>query len=284
MAFLLTSGAAIRADGTDIEWDYGRLGLTQKFQGDQPVCWAYAFVNALELAVSRREGHPVRFDEVEVVALGAARNRETLGSRRRQMIAASRGDQIEPILWMIWQYGLHGSDGRVYRDIAIDLAPGVPPVMERDPRHMPFENDRLTAAIADGWAKGNRAWMLRRLAVGQPVVCTLLGWRDGERRNFMVGHAVTAVSRLSFRNSWESEPRIVLDEDEADRCLYANYTVRLCSEAERVQAQAAIRAAAERWNFLHVDDDAPVPDGATAAVHFELTAPDLRDRGGAPSR
>src|ERR1035438_6852908 len=39
--------------------------LTVKDQGDEPTCWAYAFVGALELVASRAEGPAatVRFDE-----------------------------------------------------------------------------------------------------------------------------------------------------------------------------------------------------------------------------
>lgn len=264
---LFAVAQVLSAGESAIDQEYLRLGLVQKFQGDRPLCWAYAFVNALELTVSRAEGRAVSFDPLEVSAL-----REEVGKApSRPQIAAGRGDMIEPVLWLIWQRGLRGSNGKVYRNILIELAPGVVAPSERGPATLPWEADRLEAAVKDGWGSGNRAWLLARLAEGAPVVCTLLGWRDGEFRNFMLGHAVVATGRLGFRNSWEGEPHLYLEQEEADECLYANYVVRLGTDEARERAVDAMRAAGERWNYMGVPDSDSAE--SASAVRFDFHVP-----------
>lgn len=252
----LLLGLGLSAQPT-LEQEYAARGIPLQYQGSQPTCWAYAFVGALELAVARQEGRVVTFDPAEFVAMAE----QTTASQSEVTVALGKGGNVELALWQVWHTGLLGSDGRRYRNIFITLAPDATPLRLRLPTTHEFAYDRLRTAQTSGWVQGNRLWLRQQVERQQPVVCTLLGWRDTEP-NYMNGHAAVALGlepeldgyAVRLRNSWQHEPLLALGAAEAHGSLFAEYTVWLGTDRDREQWCQLVKAAGAACRYFE-----PVP-------------------------
>jgi len=224
--------------------EYFQHKLKVKDQGDSPTCWAYAFIGAVELVVSRNEGPEacVRFNEQDIIPWDQQARDHPLPYDE----VAFRGPRIESILWRIWTLGLKGSNGRRYYNITIDLPPSYISVTKRDFFTSPFgiisPQHRKGLMHAAGWANGDFAWMNNALKQRHPVVCGLLIPNTP-------GHALIALNidkdnGVLLRNSWGDEMPLDLGPDTVDKYLIMEYSVRTCTDSERFAQMALFRQAA----------------------------------------